>query len=119
MENFFYSERFYRDISDLVIDFEEDEDEIKINELKDDWCITVELSTLEPMFSLDAGYLEGLIYSDNEDRYPEDMDYEEPLIKALKACVDFEKLNAMIPKFYYPNNTFATITKNDLIEYCK
>jgi DNA-directed RNA polymerase specialized sigma subunit len=115
MENFFYDDRFCSDIEDLARVFDIDED--NVNELKDDWQVKVELSDLEAIFKIDADSLCQLLADANEDRLSEDFDEEARVLKALKESIDFEKLKEALPKLYYPNNKFETITKADLVEW--
>ncbi len=115
MEHFFYEDNFCSDIEDLARVF--DIDEKNVNELKDDWQIKVELSDLEPIFNIDAENLCQLLADANEDRLSEDFDEEAKVLKALKETIDFEKLKEALPKLYYPNNKFETITKADLVEW--
>jgi len=114
MENFFYDSEFCATLYDLAeaISFNEDNP----NELADDFRIKVELSTLEPIFKVDADSLCQLLADANEDRLSEDSNDEEEVLKALKECIDFEKLRQLLPKYYYPNNQFAYVTKADLID---
>ncbi len=115
MESFCYNDNHYSNLEELIHDlFDSDEEEIK--SLPEDWSIKVELSELEPMFKLDASRLEELLYNSDEERYSEDAPESDRIKKALDDCVDFEKLNKMIPKLYYPSNKFEMITKKDLLE---
>ena len=114
MEHFFYNDTFCTDLEDLANVFDIDED--NVNELKDDWNVRVELSDLEPIFNIDADNLCQLLADANEDRLSEDFDEEANVLKALKEAIDFEKLKDALPKLYYPNNKFETITKADMVE---
>jgi hypothetical protein len=115
MENFFYDDTFCLDLEDLARVFDIDEE--NVNELKDDWQVKVELSDLEPIFNIDAEKLCQLLADANEDRLSENFDEEEKVLKALKEMIDFDKLKDTLPKLYYPNNKFETITKADLVEW--
>ena len=115
MEHFFYDDTFCSDLDDLANVFDIDED--NVNELQDDWQVKVEMSDLEPIFNIDADNLCQLLADANEDRLSEDFDEEARVLKALKETIDFEKLKEALPKLYYPNNKFETITKADLVEW--
>lgn len=115
MENFFYEDNFCSDINDLAQIFDIDED--NINELKDDWEVKVELSDLEPIFNVDAENLCQMLAGCNEDRLSEDFDEESRVLMALKESIDFDKLKELLPKLYYPNGKFETITKSDLVSW--
>lgn len=114
MENFFYEDTFCSDLEDFANLFGIDED--NVNELKDDWQVKVELSDLEPIFNICAENLCQLLADANEERLSYDFDEEEKILQALKETINFEKLNDALPKLYYPNNKFQTITKADLAE---
>lgn len=115
MEHFFYEDRFCLDLNCLADVFDIDED--NVNELEDDWNVIVELSDLEPIFNIDAENLCQLLADANEDRLSEDFDEEAKVLKALKETIDFGKLKDALPKLYYPNNKFQTITKADFVEW--
>lgn len=115
MEHFFYEDTFCSDLQDLANLFDVNED--NVNELKDDWQVRVEMSDLEPIFNIDADNLCQLLADANEDRLTEDFDEEAKVTKALKENIDFEKLKEALPKLYYPNNKFETITKADFVEW--
>ncbi len=116
--NFIFVDTFCEDLSNLMDELNIT-DEKQINDLEDDWTRKVELTTLEPMFVLTADDLADQLNNTHDDRYSEDAPEHDKIIAALNACVDFEKLNSMIPKLCYPSNEFLLVTKNDLIEYCK
>ncbi len=113
MENFFNGERFCTDLGDLMDDLDIGED---VN-LPDDWTHKVEEAELQPMFQLDSEGLSDLLYNNNDERYDEDATQFDDVTKALKQSVDFDKLNSMIPKLWYPNGKFITVTKMDIVEY--
>jgi hypothetical protein len=115
MEHFFYDDTFCSDLEDLANVFDIDED--NVNELNDDWEVRVELSDLEPIFNIDAEKLCQFLADANEDRLSEDFDEEAKVLKALKETIDFDKLKEALPKLYYLNNKFKTITKADLVEW--
>lgn len=115
MEHFFYEDTFCTDLEDLANIFDLNED--NINQLKDDWQVRIELSDLEPIFNIDADNLCQLLADVNEDRLLNDFDEEVKILKALKECIDFDKLKETLPNYYYPNNKFKTITKADLVEF--
>jgi len=114
--NFFYEDKFCSDLSDLMDELDIGEEQLQ--HLPDGWSVKVELSKDEPMFQLKATDLEEMLYDKHQDRYTEDTPDGPIIVKALNECVDFEKLNSMIPSLYYPSSNFVTITKQDLIDYC-
>lgn len=115
MQHFFYNDTFCSNLGDLAEILNIDED--NVNELKDNWHVEVELSELEPIFKVDAEYLCQLLADANEDRLSDVFGEEEVVLKALKESIDFDKLRDSLPKFYYPNNQFELVIKEDLIEW--
>ena len=114
MEHFFYEDDFCSDLKDIayILDIDSINDAY---ELKDDWQVKVELSNLEPIFDVNADDLLDMLAYRNEDRLTEDFREGEDALKALKECIDFDKLKDILPKLYYPNHKFDIITKQDLI----
>lgn len=119
MEHFFLEDRFYGDIDDFIDDlFPEDG---AVEALENDWSIRVMQSKLEPMFRVDRDEINAVLMNHfldkYEDRFPQDNDDQENYIEsALYDCVNVDQLNRSIPELYYPT-TFATITKQDLLDY--
>ena len=119
MEHFFLEDRFYHELGDLIDDlFPENGD---IEEMPDDWSIRVMQSKLEPMFQLTkkevAHVINQYIGDTHEDRFnPDDDGTDDEITKALEKCFDAKKFNSLVPKLYYPT-AFATITKQDLLDY--
>lgn len=121
---FFIEDRFYTDISDFLCSydneelFDEDDPEKLSKDIQEDWTQEIELTTLEPMFEVkpsDVDYMVDLLIENNEDRVGED-DNSEEIKKAILAGMDFDKINAAIPRLWYPNGQLVTITKQDLID---
>ena len=115
MENFFYEEHFCSDIKDLlgVLDIDEED----IVDLPERWRVGVELSNLEPIFSVDADTICQLFADANEDRLSEEFGEEEEYIDAFRDSIDFGKLHELLPKLYYPNGSFIIVNKLDLADY--
>jgi hypothetical protein len=113
MENFFIEETFHSDLESLIAWM----DNTDVEELPDNWEQKVELSDLEPIFDVNVDNLCQMLADCNEDRLNlDEEEYEEKAIKkALSESIDFNKLNSLLPKYYYPNGKFAIITKQDLI----
>ena len=112
MENFFIEDTFISDFDDLMDHFDIDEE--KLHEVEEDWSCEIFLTDLEPVFVLDADWITEKI---DEERLGEDGHVIEKVEKSLLQSIDFEKVNAAIPKFYYPNGKSHTLTKKDLINY--
>ena len=117
MEHFFIEDRFYSDLDDYINDCFPD----GVEALEDDWSIRVQESKLEPIFQLTkkevADVVNQYIGNMHEDRFnPDDNSVDDEITKAIAKCFDAKKFNSLVPKLYYPT-TFATITKQDLLDY--
>lgn len=119
MENFFYDDRFCTDIDDLMCELDIDEE--TLSDLKDDWEITCEETTLEKIFVIKKEFATDAILTQTdtwEDRFPEDSDSLFKEIKtAIDNAIDIEKLNEALPSLYYPNGKKFKIKKSDLVEW--
>lgn len=113
LDNFIYNDNFYSDISDLIDEMESDG--IDINELPEDYKIVCFNTETQPIEQFDAGWI---LERMDEERWPEDDDgrFYEKVRKIFNECIDFEKLNSMMPELHYPASSKFFITKNDLIE---
>lgn len=114
IENFFEDGNFYTDLEDFMYRiFDGEEDQIK--ELDDDTVFNCKGSKLEPILLLSAEWITERI---DDDRFSENNsdDEHEKTTKILNANIDYEKINALIPKLYYENyRDKFTITKQDLL----
>jgi hypothetical protein len=65
------------------------------------------------------GFLNGEIIAErafDEDRFSEEMDDDqEKISKILDANIDFEKINSLLPKLWYPSDRKVIFTKAELI----
>lgn len=112
MENFFYSDKFYSDICELLEDLEISDEDVK--DLPDDYILACKESILEPMVTLSTDWIMDRI---NEERFPEDNDrIMDDLCKAINS-IDYEKVNVLIPKLYYESRVKFNLTKKDLLDY--
>lgn len=107
---YYLDDNFYHQLEDIV-------DDLDLEVMSDTDTIKVENCALEPIITLSAeilaDYLEGYL----EERHSENNQDEEldKIIQVFKNNIDFEKINSELPKLYYPNNTFVTLTKQELI----
>ena len=107
---YYYNENFYDDINEIITDW-------ALLGINDDEIIKVENCTLEPIVTLTAELIAESLEGELEERLSED-NYEGELnqiIAALKNNIDFDKLNSKMPKLWYPNGTFESFTKAELI----
>lgn len=109
MTNFFYHDKFYDSVEELMIDLEIDETNI---EDQPDF-IKVTEAELQPIFKLNADWICERI---DEERFTEDGDEIEKIEDALNKYIDFDKVNQMIPKLWYPTRNKLEITKADLYQ---
>ena len=114
IENFFEDGNFYTDLEDFMYRiFDGEEDQIK--ELDDDTVFNCKGSKLEPILLLSAEWITERIDDDRFSENNSDDEYKKTT-KILNANIDYEKINALIPKLYYENyRDKFTITKQDLL----
>lgn len=119
MQNFFIDEKFYSDIDDFFsreIDGEYKDD---LSDMEDDWSIEAVETDLEPIFKFNIEWITDRI---DVERFPEDDDdrMSNKLEKLLESNINFDAINASMPKLHYTNHrkTFW-ITKHDLLEEIK
>ena len=115
MENFFYDDKFYSDLGELMddLDYYEEEDVLK---LPDDYSLDCKESKLEPIVTLSVNWIGERI---DEERFTEDADEIEKIEKVLSANIDFEKINSLMPKLYYESKEKFKITKADMLEWIR
>lgn len=113
MENFFVDENFYFELSDLIdsTSFEED-----LSDLEDDWSVEANWSNLEKAFTLSTDWIMKYI---GEERFDEDSDTHEKCYDLLERCIDYDRINSLVPEMYYATKEKFTITKQDLLDYIK
>ena len=109
-ESFFIDDEFYHDI----LHYAESMDG-EIEDLEDDWTIQVTACELQPLVTFTPDWIAERI---DEERFSENNSEQEcdRIIKALKECVDFDKLNSLMPKLNYGTREKYFITKSDLLE---
>lgn len=119
-ENFFYEEKFVRDIEDLLYELDLEEEDVKA--LADDWQLKVQETNYEKMFVLTKEFITDAIIQ-HTDRFEERLATDDngdclcPLEKAIPDCIDIDKMNEAVSSLYYPNGKFTVITKQDLLDY--
>jgi hypothetical protein len=113
MDNFFFNDQFYSDLTDLCEYEGWEKEDIELYD--EDFKLEVYGSILEPIFQLDAEWITERI---DEERFSEDgVDNEiSKLTKLLESNIDFEKINSQIQKMYYSNRKKHYFTKADLLE---
>ncbi len=121
MENFFIDENFYPDTESLLADIEINEKE-DAEALPDDYKLRIEESSLEKVFVATEDWIVDTIIEATDqydDRFPEEADHVfEEIKKAIRASIDVEKLNSLLPSLFYPNGKMSVLTKQDLLDAC-
>jgi len=114
MENILFNDQFYSDLNDVCEYNEWDKD--KIESFSDDFTIEVYECTLEPIEQISS---EWIVEKIDEERFSElKCDEEKTAIcKILDEHIDFDKINWLIPKLYYPKGKKTIVTKQQLLEW--
>lgn len=105
----YYKENFYHNLSDLA-------DDLDLSKMKPGDIIFAEGRDLEPIITVTAENLVDCTECLWEDRLSESADEVEKILKVFKENIDFEKLNAAMPKLWYPNGKKIKITYEQLKE---
>lgn len=106
-------ENFYDEIQDIAesIGYEE------LIEQSDDFTIEAYECDLEIIGFLDGETIAERAFDD--DRFSEeDYDDKKKIAKILDANIDFDKINKLLPKLWYPRKKII-ITKDELIDSIK
>ena len=115
MENFFEDGEFYTDLEDFIYKVFDGEEE-QVRELEEDAVFECKGSKLEPIIDFSTQWITERI---DDDRFSENnVDSEiDEIEKVLNGNIDFEKINALIPKLYFVDRrNKLTITKQDLLD---
>jgi len=96
---YIYKERFYSQLEYIREALEQGE------------TAEVELCTLEFIVVINGDYIVDRI---DEERFSEEFDIEEreEIAKILNDNIDWDKINLLLPKIYYPNGKKITIIKD-------
>lgn len=113
MENFFYNDNFYYELSDCINYNDWDKEEIE--SYPDDFKLEVICSELQYIVQIDAEWITERIC---DHRFSEQNSDKEvtSIMNILNDNIDFEKINSLIPKLYYPSRKKHYFTKTDLLE---
>lgn len=104
------NENFFSDVTELA---EYLEYEFLIGQ-DDYYTIEVYNCDLESIGVLDAEVLALRVF--DEDRFSEDATEYEDLVKIFNENIDFEKINNLLPKMWYPSGNKVVFTKQELLE---
>lgn len=96
-ENFFWGEDFYSELWDLIDYFDRNEiwEEFQENE-----SIKLYQATEEPIIVFNADIIAENLDSQRFSEHEDEKEFK-IILKALNECIDFDKLNSMIPKLWY------------------
>ena len=111
MENFFYEDRFYGDLSSLVHDLEEDEDK-DIEDFPEDYTVEVYEGIERKIHQFKPEEIVDLL---PDDVWDEDFELVPRVIEVLIKHIDFEKLNADMPTLFFESRNKVVLKKKDLI----
>lgn len=113
MENFFYDDEFYSDISALI-DVYWSTDKEHVATLPDSYTMQCTFGELQPIFEFTPDNMAEMV---NQERFSDtDSDNEFRVIRDVVCFnIDFDKVNALIPKLWYPVGSKFTISKQDLL----
>lgn len=118
-KNFCVDHWFFKRLNDFLMSQLDMDNLCEIQYLSDEWSCEFQLTSKKPVFQLTFKELkEWLSRKCGYDRWPKDLG-NEIIDEALKQSIDIDKLNALIPKLWYPNGKFVTVTKQDLIDHFK
>lgn len=113
MQNFFYDDKFYKDLESFI---ERENLTGIICQLDDNQTWECMGTQLENYAHIDADFIVDAI---DEERKTEDGDELIDIKELLNKYCDFDKINAAMPKAYYPSESEFTITKADLVDFLK
>lgn len=89
----------------------------RISDIDDDWSEECGVGEQDFVVQLDENKLSDLIFTSDEERFSEDPDSEiEKIKEVFRKCVDFGKLNSMMPKLWYGRGDGYVITKSDVYD---
>ena len=111
MENIYINDEFYGELDDFIEFLEEEQD---IEDLDDDYSVIAFETELRPIVTFTPDWITDRIDDEEFSENGQDMEIEK-IQKALSECVDFKRLNSMIPKLHYPFGNRIIITKADLL----
>ena len=107
-------EHFFSDVQEIA---EHLEWEFLI-EQPEDYTITLNECDLETI-----GFLNGEVIAErafDEDRFSEEpYDQQKEIIKILDDRINWDEINDLLPKLWYPNSTKIVFTKQELIDSIK
>jgi len=102
-------DRFFTEVQDIAENLEY---EFLVAQ-NDDFTVEAYECDLQFIIQLDGNWIAETAIDD--DRLSESGDEREDVAKVLNDNIDFEKINALMPKLWYPSNRKVLFTKAELI----
>lgn len=103
-------DRFFSEVQDIAEHLEYD----FLADQTDDFTVEAYECDLELIGSLSGEAIAERVF--DEDRFSENMDEDqERIAKILDANIDFEKINSLLPRLWYPSDRKVIFTKAELI----
>ena len=109
---YYFNDKFYNEVEEIIEDLD-------LDCMDENATIKVENCDLEPIITLNANLIVDSLENHLEDRYSEyraETEYKR-IVNVLKQNIDFDKINSELPKLWYPNNTFETYSKAQLLSF--
>ena len=105
-----YNDNYYDELSDIIED-------IDVESLKEGDVIKCGNCTLEPIITLTANMIVDSLENHLEERHSEDNVQEElqQITNVLKENIDFDKINSLLPKLWYPNGKEIVFTYEQIM----
>lgn len=124
MTDFFVDGEFYSDLDELMeacgvyapVDLLDDEEGLGL--LGEDWSVVAHEAYSAPIFKLTSDDIVSFI-TEQYNEYPDDdNDYTyDRVVEAIRAGIDVDKINSLMPSVWRPTKEKFIITKQDLINY--
>lgn len=105
-------DRFFTEVQEIAEHYEYD----FLIEQPDDFTVEAYECDLEYIMQFDGEFISGCI---DDERLSEDGDEKEDVAKILDANIDFNKINALMPKLWYSSNRKVIFTRDELINKIK
>ena len=109
---YYYNENFYSEVEEIIEDLD-------LDCMDENETLKVENCDLEPIITLTAKLIVDSLENHLEERHSEncaEIEYNR-IVAVLKQNIDFDKINSELPKLWYPNNTFETFSKAQLLSF--
>lgn len=105
-----YDDKFYQDETDLAI-FIGHED---LSKMEEGFLLTYDYCELRPIEQFDGWSIADRV---DDERFSEDNDADERdrIAQILNENVDWDKINELIPKLWYPSKRKGEVTREELL----